>query len=199
MKLIVGLGNPGRLYEDTRHNIGASIIKSFAKSQDVSLKRELTAQALTAKASVKDERIVLAVPLTFMNNSGVAVKALAKKYRAVTKDILVVCDDLDLELGRLKIKPSGSSGGHRGLQSIIEALGTKEFARLRAGIDRPYPAHIDAADYVLARFTQKESTRMHEMVERACSCCQLWAAEPIAMAMNMFNKTTPLKMKGSTV
>jgi PTH1 family peptidyl-tRNA hydrolase len=199
MKLIVGLGNPGRLYENTRHNIGASIIKSFARSHDVSLKREFTVRALTAKASLNDERVVLAVPLTFMNNSGAAVSALAKKYRAFAKDILVVCDDLDLELGRLKIKPSGSSGGHRGLHSIIEALGTKEFARLRVGIDRPYPAHIDAADYVLAPFTKKESAQVHEMVEQACSCFQLWAAEPIATAMNMFNKTTPLKMKGSTI
>ncbi|MFA5410367.1 MAG: aminoacyl-tRNA hydrolase [Candidatus Omnitrophota bacterium] len=122
MKLIVGLGNPGQAYQGSRHNLGFSVIKSLAQSYRIILKKDSAAFSLSAKARVDSDKLILAMPLTFMNLSGIAVSALLKKYKLDLSSLLVVCDDLDLEFGRLKIRAKGSSGGQRGLQSIIDAL-----------------------------------------------------------------------------
>jgi len=183
----VGLGNPGRIYTDTRHNIGFTVVKTLAKEHGVSLKKEKSIPALSGATQIDRHNVLLALPLSFMNLSGGAVKLLAEKYKVAPGDLLVVCDDLDLEFGRFKIRPNGSSGGHRGLASIIDALGRSEFCRLRIGIGRP-PAEKDAADFVLSPFLKKEKASLPGIIARAGDCCSEWVAKGAAQAMNAYNK-----------
>ncbi len=187
MKLIVGLGNPGRLYIDSRHNIGFSVIKALAKTYKISLKRESGSSALSGKVKICGQNVILAMPLTFMNLSGIAVAGLLKKYRIDLANLLVVCDDLDLEFGRLKLRPSGSSGGQRGLESIIGSIGSRGFARLRIGISRPFQDR-DASEYVLSPFTRKEKEQVRQIIEEAGACCQAWVTKGITETMNISNK-----------
>ncbi|MFH0918484.1 MAG: aminoacyl-tRNA hydrolase, partial [Candidatus Omnitrophota bacterium] len=130
-KLIVGLGNSGLIYAGSRHNIGFAVLKSLARSLKMNFKRDSSVWALVAKDKLLSQEVVLALPQTYMNLSGKAVKALLKRFKVNLPDLLVVCDDLDLELGQIKIRPQGSSGGQHGLESIIEHLGTQDFNRLR--------------------------------------------------------------------
>lgn len=186
MKLIVGLGNPGREYQATRHNAGFSVIDGLAKKYKAVLKRSRGTAALTAKVAIGDVMAILAKPLTFMNCSGIAVKALIEKYAITTRDLLIVCDDIDLEFGRLRIRPKGSSAGHKGIQSVIAALRSEEFARLRLGMGRPQ--HGAVSEYVLDRLTRKEKALFEDGVVAACTCCESWVCEGIARTMNIFNK-----------
>lgn len=186
MKLIVGLGNPGKRYADSRHNIGFSVIRALAKGYKVSFKRDSGTFSLSARTKIDHQSVILAIPFTFMNLSGVAVDALLKKYKIGLDDFLIVYDDLDLEFSRLKIQKSGSSAGHRGLKSIIYSLGTQQFCRLRIGIGRPADDR-DAAEYVLSSFTKKEKERVKEVSEKAFQCCQAWATKGITKAMDIFN------------
>ena len=188
MKLIVGLGNPGDIYRDCRHNIGFSIIKALATAKRASLKKERGILSLSAKAKINNQVVVLAQPLTFMNLSGEAVSALVKRYKINLNDLLVVSDDLDLGLGRIKIRPSGSSGGHRGLNSVINSLKDNNFARLRVGIGRPRQKDIAAAEYVLSPFSRKEKGEVKRTLEKACQVCEVWLEDGITEAMNIFNK-----------
>jgi len=186
VKLIVGLGNPGLVYGGSRHNIGFMVVKSLARSLKIVFKRDSSVSALIGKTNCGRYNLVLALPQTFMNLSGIAVRALLKKYKVSPQELLVVCDDLDLELGRVKIRPHGSSGGQRGMASIIEHLGTQEFNRLRIGIGRPKdPA--DAARYVLAGFLRKEKAIVEEAKEDAVRCCLSWVEKGIIMTMDSFN------------
>jgi PTH1 family peptidyl-tRNA hydrolase len=187
MKLIVGLGNPGSSYTQSRHNIGFMVVKALAKEKGLALKKDNSAAALSAKLKIDNQVVLLAMPLTFMNLSGIAVKQLVKKCKAGFEDILVVCDDLDLEFGRVKLKKDGSSGGQRGLESIIESLGSKNFHRLRIGISRP-PARDDAADYVLSAFTRQEKIELKEIIGKALDCCLSWVFSGIDESMNVFNQ-----------
>lgn len=187
MKLIVGLGNPGDTYIDSRHNIGFSAVDALSKDSGCSFKRDRGTFAFTAKGTLGGKEVILAKPVTFMNLSGVAVKALIKKYKIDLADLLVICDDLDLELGRIKIRPTGSAGGHHGLESIIDNIHSREFARLRAGIGRPHPK-MDSCDYVLSQFTRKEKETVKEIIETACDCCYSWLTKNIQETMNIFNK-----------
>jgi PTH1 family peptidyl-tRNA hydrolase len=188
VKLIVGLGNPGRVYADSRHNIGFSVVKALSKIYKVSLKKDNNAFCLSGKGRIEGKTAILALPLTFMNLSGMAVCALTKKHEIDLEDLLVVCDDLDLDFGVMKIRPAGSSGGHRGLSSIISSLGSEGFARLRIGIGKPINKNADAADFVLAHFPKKERARVETIVEQACDCCRVWATEGITESMNTFNR-----------
>ncbi len=195
MKLIVGLGNPGLIYTGTRHNIGFTVVKSLARSLKVVLKRDSSVFSLVAKAEYAGEALVLALPQTFMNLSGMAVSALLKKFKiASSRDILVVCDDMDLDLGRIRIRPQGSSAGHRGVSSIIEKIGTPEFNRLRFGIGRPGPGK-DAAHYVLEGFGRREKAAVEEAMENAVRCCLSWAEQGITAAMDGFNTLNKSKQK----
>ncbi len=186
MKAIVGLGNPGIFYARTRHNIGSGVIKALCRRYKIKLARDKYVSCYTAKTRIDSQELLLAIPLTFMNVSGPAVAALSKKYGLGLSDFLVVCDDLDLDFGRLKIRSSGSSGGHRGLDSIIAALGENRFCRLRIGISRP-PGKIDPADYVLRHFSREEKAQLKDIVNQACLCCQAWVQEGITKTMNLFN------------
>ena len=186
MKLIVGLGNPGLIYAGSRHNIGFTVVKSIARLLKVALKKDGSVSALVGKTNYGQNNLVLALPQTFMNLSGIAVKALLKKFKLSAQDFLVVCDDLDLELGRVKIRPHGSSGGQRGVVSIIEQLGTQNFSRLRVGIGRPKNSE-DTVRYVLAGFLRKEKTVVEEIREDAVDCCLSWVENGISRTMDSFN------------
>jgi PTH1 family peptidyl-tRNA hydrolase len=190
VKLIVGLGNPGRLYLNSRHNIGFAVVKALAKTYKISLKENSAHHSSCGEGKIGKERVILASPLTFMNLSGTAVSSLLKKYKIDLDSLLVVCDDLDLELGRLKIKAAGSSAGHRGLESIIGSLKNSGFCRLRLGIGRPAMNRQSRqiADYVLTPFSKKEAAQVKEMIAQAASCCRVWASEGSTKSMNLFNK-----------
>ena len=187
MKLIVGLGNPGLIYAGSRHNIGFLVVKALARSLKVALKRDRSVFSITGKAKWGEQNIILAMPQTFMNLSGAAVKAMLKKFKVPLEDFLVICDDLDLELARIKIRPGGTSGGQRGLQSIIEHIGTQEFNRLRIGIGRPTRS-TDSARYVLTGFSRKEKGLIEQAKENSVGCCFSWAEKGISETMNIFNK-----------
>jgi PTH1 family peptidyl-tRNA hydrolase len=187
VKLIVGLGNPGDTYIDSRHNIGFSVVDALGKDCRGSFKRDRGTFAFTAKGKLGNKEVILAEPVTFMNLSGVSVKALLKKYKIDLGDLLVVCDDLDLELGRIKIRPAGSSGGHHGLESIIDNIRSQDFARLRVGIGRPHPG-IETSDYVLSQFKRKEKEIARQIIDTATRCCHSWLTKNIQETMSMFNK-----------
>jgi len=190
MKLIIGLGNPGRFYSESRHNFGALVVRALAKKHKIALKRDSDTFSLSGRGKIAGCDVVLAVPFTFMNLSGKVAAALLKKYKLHLKDILIVCDDLDLELVRIRIKDSGSSGGHRGLKSIIGALKTEGFSRLRIGIGRPAP-NLDVSDYVLSSFDRADKQRLKDSLKNATECCKLWISEGITKTMNIFNRMRP--------
>ncbi|MBI3991458.1 MAG: aminoacyl-tRNA hydrolase [Candidatus Omnitrophica bacterium] len=172
---------------ESRHNAGFSVVKALSKNYKIPLKKDNTF-SLSGKGKIQGESLILALPLTFMNLSGAAVSALIKKYKVDLQDLLVVCDDLDLGFGVIKIRPNGSSGGHRGLDSIINSIGSQEFARLRIGIGRPVHDNGDAADFVLSSFTKKEKERVKEIMALACDCCRMWSTKGIIESMNIFNR-----------
>lgn len=188
MKLIVGLGNPGEAYAPSRHNIGFTVVKALAKKYKAVLKKDFAISSLSARIKIAGQSVVLSLPLTFMNLSGLAVKPLVKKYKIDLNDLLIVCDDLDLEFGRLKMRACGSSAGHRGMQSIIDSLKKEDFARLRIGIGRPSHKDLETADYVLSAFSKKEKVQVSEIIERALGCCQSWVTKGVTETMNAFNK-----------
>ncbi|RJO64621.1 MAG: aminoacyl-tRNA hydrolase [Candidatus Omnitrophota bacterium] len=186
MKLIIGLGNPGREYQTTRHNAGFRVIDAIAHKYKGVLKRNRGTASLSAKVAIGDIEVILAKPLTFMNLSGVAVKTLIEKYGLKKSSLLVVCDDIDLAFGRLRIKPQGSSAGHKGIRSVIDALRSEEFARLRLGMGRPKRGKV--SNYVLNQFTRKEKALFEDCISAACDCCESWVCEGVTKTMNIFNK-----------
>jgi len=187
MKLIVGLGNPGLFYKNSRHNIGIRVIQALAKEYKVSLVRDKTALYKEGCATLKGSAFLLAYPLSFMNLSGMSVGSLVKKHRIQLEDLLVICDDLDLRLGNIRIRPAGSSGGHRGIASIIEHLESNAFSRLRIGIGRPV-AKARIKDFVLTGFKKGESPLVNEAIEKAVEVSKAWLQFGIKEAMNKFNR-----------
>jgi PTH1 family peptidyl-tRNA hydrolase len=183
LKLVVGLGNPGRKYDGTRHNVGFDVVDLLAGRHRLEWE-SAPADALIAKW--RPASVLLAKPMTFMNLSGHAIGELLRFYKIDLADVFVVVDDANLELGRLRARPSGSAGGHNGLKSIIEALGTEEFARLRVGVGRGDAR--DLADHVLARFDPDERTDVAEAAGRAADAAELFVTEGIAPVMNRFNR-----------
>lgn len=196
MKLIVGLGNPGDIYKDSRHNIGFSAVRALGSACKAVLKRDKGTFSLSARIKIDGRSVILAMPLTYMNLSGSAVANLLKKHKIELKDLLIVLDDLDLELGRLKIRPSGSSGGHRGLESVIESVGSSDFSRLRIGIGRP-PRGVEPSEYVLMPFLRKEKSEVKGGIEIAAQCCQSWVTEGIIETMNNFNTSASKALRNS--
>ena len=184
MKLVVGLGNPGRKYDGTRHNAGFDVLDLLAGRHRLEWE-SAPADALIAKW--RSASVLLAKPLTFMNLSGHAIGDLLRFYKIDLPDLFVVVDDANLELGRLRARPSGSAGGHNGLKSIIEALGTEEFARLRVGVGRG-DGRLDLADHVLAKFDPDERIEVAEAVGRAADAAELFVTEGIVAVMNRFNR-----------
>lgn len=183
MKFIVGLGNPGKKYSSTRHNVGFAVLDNFA--EDKSLKwREYKDRALISGCS----DFLIVKPTLFMNRSGEAIMPLVKKYNPDFQDIVVISDDMDIPLGSIRIRKGGSSGGHNGVQSIIETLGTDEFCRMRIGIGRPPSDIIDAADFVLSNFTKKESEDIKPVISRASDAVSIFIESGLQKTMNLFNR-----------
>ena len=185
MKIIVGLGNPGRQYRHNRHNIGFMALDRLAVRLGTSFTR-LESKALVTKADYENRRLVLAKPQTYMNLSGTAVGSLARFYKAPFENLLVVYDDVDLPFGSLRLRPGGGSAGQKGMASIIERLGTEEFPRLRLGIGRP-PGKMEAADYVLQEFSSHEMQALPEILERAVEAVLTYVASGLVTAMNQYN------------
>jgi PTH1 family peptidyl-tRNA hydrolase len=165
VKLIVGLGNPGRCYADTRHNVGFRVIDSLAASQRIVLGSRI-ATALYGEGTIAAQAVALALPLTYMNANGQAVEALCARFRVAPNDLIVVHDDLDLALGRVKLKLKGGDAGHHGVRSVIEHLGTGAFCRIRVGIGRP-TSRDDIIAYVLSPFLPDELPRLLDAVRAA--------------------------------
>jgi len=187
MRLIVGLGNPGREYRDTRHNVGFMVVDEIATRHNLSMAMapSQVPDAFLAKKYGADPLLV-AKPLTFMNRSGEAVAALARYYDIAAGDLLVVVDEVALPFGRLRARARGSAGGHNGLKSVIERLGTTEFPRLRLGVGRG-DARRDLADHVLSTFEADEQPALGEFIARAADAAEMFAAEGIAKVMNTYN------------
>ena len=185
MKLVVGLGNPGAKYHDTRHNIGFRVIDALARRWSVDQWREQH-QALVARVRQGDEAVLVAKPMTFMNLSGDAVAGLAGFYKIAVPDVLVVLDEVALPLGRLRAGRAGSAGGHNGLKSIIGRLGTSEVSRLRIGVGRG-DTRKDLADHVLGTFRADEREDVEAAVLRAAEASVMFVTDGIERVMNAFN------------
>ena len=185
MKLVVGLGNPGPRYRGTRHNVGFEVVDELARRRDLVFEAS-PAAALMARERGPDAQVMLAKPSTFMNLSGAAVGELVRYYRFALDDVLIVADDVNLPLGRLRARRGGSAGGHNGLQSVIDLLGTDRFARLRVGVDRG-DERRDLASHVLAGFEPSEQEAIREAIAEAGDAVEVFAASGIDVMMNRFN------------
>ncbi|HEX6767736.1 MAG TPA: aminoacyl-tRNA hydrolase [Candidatus Binatia bacterium] len=186
MKIVVGLGNPGSKYDGTRHNIGFLFIDRLARQQGIVLDRHQCG-ALIGQGRSNETPLLLAKPQTFMNRSGVAVAALLQEHGATAADLVVVYDDLDLPLGRIRIRTHGSAGGHRGVSSIIEHLGAVPFCRIRLGIGRP-PEGVDAIDYVLDPFGAAEIAELSKVLDRATEALGCLIHRGTSAAMGAYNR-----------
>ena len=187
MYIIVGLGNPGKEYGGTRHNIGFDVIELLAGQENISV-AEKKHKALIGKGVVAGQRCILAKPQTFMNLSGESVRALLDYYKADEKEeLIVISDDVSLDVGQIRIRKKGSAGGHNGMKSIIAHLGTEEFNRVRIGIGNK-PKGWDLADYVLGHFEEEDRDKVEEGVIHACEAVELILKDGISAAMNQYNK-----------
>jgi PTH1 family peptidyl-tRNA hydrolase len=190
MKMVVGLGNPGPEYAHNRHNVGFQVVELFAERHGLKFakvqKRARVALSRVTLPNGWSGRVLLARPLTYMNLSGEAIGPLAAFYKIAPTDILVVSDDLDLPVGRIRLRSGGGPGGQKGLKSIIQHLHTEEFPRLRMGIGRP-PGQMDPADYVLQDFAPDQEAEMAFVRPRAVDAIEVWLAAGIEEAMNRFN------------
>jgi peptidyl-tRNA hydrolase, PTH1 family len=184
VKLVVGLGNPGRKYAGTRHNIGFEIVDLLAERHRLDWEGA-PAEAMMAKW--RSGGALLVKPLTFMNLSGHAVGDLLRYFKIELADVLVIVDEAQLELGRLRARPNGSAGGHNGLKSLIEQLGTEEFSRLRVGVGRG-DSRRDLADHVLATFESNERELVEDAIVRAADASEMFVSEGIGPMMNRFNR-----------
>jgi PTH1 family peptidyl-tRNA hydrolase len=187
MKLIVGLGNPGRKYEQTRHNVGFMVAAKVAALIGASpSKVRFEGEIAEGVDRDADEKLVILWPHTYMNASGRSVRKACDFYKLSPDDLLVICDDLNLAAGRLRLRASGSAGGQKGIADIIRHLGTDSVARLRIGIDRP-PQGWDASDYVLGKFANEEKDKIETCTTDAAHAAIDWATKGIAFAMNRYN------------
>jgi len=185
--LIVGLGNPGREYQMTRHNLGFIVVQALAEEMSVGFKKCRHASALVADVRGDRGRLILALPQTYMNNSGVAVRELVRFDNVELEHVIVVCDDIHLPFGEMRLKTEGSDAGHNGLRSIADHLGTERFARLRMGVGEA-PSPERQADYVLSEFRKEEKTHLAAFVADAVGCLNLWISGEGAKAMTQYNK-----------
>ena len=188
MKVLVGLGNPEDEFRPTRHNVGYRVAEEILRRGGDPYE-ERKARSLVGRVRIGDQPVVIARPLTWMNRSGVAVADLLEMAETGPEDLLVVCDDLYLDLGTIRLRPRGGHGGHNGLLSIITVLGTSAFPRLRVGIGPP-EAGVAHADFVLAPFRRREEAVLSEVVKISADCAEVAVTLGVAAAMNRFNRTT---------
>jgi peptidyl-tRNA hydrolase, PTH1 family len=190
MKLIVGLGNPGKEYSTNRHNIGFLCISHLAKKARITLDKKQS-QARVGTGKIAGDEVVLARPQTYMNASGQSIKLLMQRYNVFLQDLIVIHDDLDLPIGKIRIRQGSSAGGHNGIKSTIACLGTQEFIRIKVGIGRPQTetsAGQDCiVDYVLGDFSSEDKTIVNETIERVCEAVICLITQGLTPAMNKFN------------
>ncbi len=193
MKLIVGLGNPGQAYATNRHNVGFLCLNYLAKTHAIKFDQK-SGHARIGAGQAASETVILAKPQTFMNESGRSVSQLVKKSDIDLNDLIIVHDDLDLPLGKIRIRPNGSSAGHKGIASIIEALGSEDFIRIRIGIGRPAPAEdsietnqAEVVEHVLGDFTPEEKQVMAQVIPQVSEAILCLLAEGVTAAMNRYN------------
>lgn len=186
MKVIVGLGNPGRRYSKTRHNLGFMVLDKLASIYNIELNKR-GFDSIWGEGYIEGEKVILIKPQTFMNLSGKAVEGILKGKKAESSDLLIFCDDMDLEPGKIRIRIRGGSGGHKGLRSIIDNIGTDNFPRIRIGIGRPEDDR-DAEDYVLSPFRKPEVPVVEEAILRAAEAAVMIIKDGITAAMNKYNK-----------
>ena len=185
MKIIIGLGNPGFAYRRTRHNFGFMVVQALAEARGGRFRRAGYRSTQT-EGQMGKEKVLLVRPMTFMNLCGHTVAGVMNYYHLPLEDLLVVCDDVSLDLGRLRLRRSGSAGGHNGLKSIIEHLHTQDFARLRLGVGQP-PDGMDMMSYVLGAFRRNEWPLVHEVTAKAVQAAETWVYHGVGEAMNRFN------------
>lgn len=190
--MVVGLGNPGLKYANTKHNVGFWAVEALAHRLSTQLNREKW-QSLTGETFVGGEKVLLAEPLTFMNHSGHAVRDMLNFYQDLKPetDLIVIYDDMDFPVGDMRLRERGSAGGHNGVKSVIEAVGSTEFCRVRIGIDRPEPQRT-VIDHVLSPFTKDAEATMNGVVERAADAVRFALEHSFSLAMNRYNGTVDL-------
>ena len=189
MKLVVGLGNPGRKYVQTRHNVGFVILDELSRRHAMGGQRHQF-QGLTQELSIASQRVLLLWPQTFMNRSGESVRQAVRFFKLAIDDTLIVCDDFQLPLEKLRIRGQGSSGGQKGLEDVVRQLGTDRVARLRIGVG-PVPTKQHGADFVLGRFSAAESSRLGPVLACAADAVECWVRDGTATAMNEYNGWQP--------
>lgn len=185
MKIIVGLGNPGKQYDNTRHNVGFEAIDILAEKYNISV-TERKFRAFCGSGFIDGQKVLLVKPQTYMNLSGESVIGAVQFYKCTEEDILVLCDDINLDVGRLRVRKKGSAGGHNGLKNIIAHLGTEEFARVRIGVGEK-PAGYDLADYVLGHFSKSELETIGDGEREAAEAAAMWVTDTVDQVMNRFN------------
>ncbi len=189
--MVVGLGNPGREYEQSRHNVGFAVAKRFSERHSIRLRRKRKLQCLAGVGEAGGKTVVAVIPTTFMNRSGEAVAVAVGFYGVHPQNVLVILDDVNLPLGRLRIRSKGSDGGHKGLRSVIGYLGTMDFPRLRVGIGRVEEGPLTG--FVLAEFEEEQKAVMSAAIERAVDAVEVVITEGVASAMNTYNQARDLK------
>lgn len=197
MKVIVGLGNPGTKYAGTRHNIGFDTVTALADKYSIKLK-DKRFNGLIGEGFIEGEKVMLVQPQTYMNLSGECVGLIAGFYKLDAEDIIVICDDINLDTGRLRIRAKGSAGGHNGLKNIIAHLGTEAFPRIRIGVGEKTEGW-DLADYVLARFSGEDEATMRKAIKNAVGAVETWISYDIGKAMNLYNVNPNPKPKKESV
>jgi PTH1 family peptidyl-tRNA hydrolase len=185
MKLIIGLGNPGKQYENTRHNVGFMVIDKLSKELSIPLDRQKF-NGIYGIGHISGEKIILLKPLTYMNLSGECIRPLMDYYEINDDELVVIYDDLDLPVGKIRLRSKGSAGGHNGIKSMILHLATQEFNRIRVGIDRPNNG-MKISDYVLGQFTKEEEIGINEAIDRSANACEKWFSTSFVQVMNEFN------------
>lgn len=185
MKLVVGLGNKGREYENTRHNMGFMLVDRYLKDKNITDKFKEKFNAIYIETTINNEKVIFIKPMTYMNNSGIAVRAFVDFYKLNSEDILVISDDLDLDLGKFRLRRNGSSGGHNGLKSIISHLGTDNFKRLRIGISNDKD---DVINYVLSKFSKKELNEIDTMFDTLVDVLDDYFVMDFTSLMSKYNR-----------
>lgn len=186
MKLFIGLGNPGKQYDQTRHNIGFEVIDHLSNEWNIKLDQSKF-KGIYGVGYVNGEKVFLLKPLTYMNLSGESIRPLMDYFNISIEDIVVIYDDLDLPVGKLRLREKGSAGGHNGIKSSIAHLGTQEFKRIRVGVGRPTNG-LSISDYVLSRFTKEEQETMNLIVKKCGEACIDWLKDPFLQVMNRYNQ-----------
>lgn len=185
MKIIVGLGNPGSEYERTRHNTGFMVVDRLASKHNIEIKKEKS-KVLFGTGEINGEKVMIVKPQTFMNLSGEAVRGIMDFYKESIENLLIIFDDIDLELGNIRIKERGSAGTHNGMKSIVQNLGTMDFRRVKVGIGKPKP-NIDLVSHVLGKFSDEEYKILTESIDKAVDATEIIISGNVSKAMNLYN------------